>query len=70
VPNAEPHPLEIGADMLVDRAQAIVPGNAAALLYLHLERRKVDFVVEHGERIGAKLVKTQRLAHRAARSRS
>ena len=42
------------------------PGRAAAVLHLDLERREVELVVEHGQRVGAQLVEAQRLADRAA----
>ena len=40
---------EVGADMRVDRAQAVVPGMPAAGLDPHLARREVELVVQHGD---------------------
>ena len=66
VADAQAHAAEIRPQVLVERAQPVVPGGAAALLDLDLERREVELVVEHGQRVHAELVEAQRLADRAA----
>ena len=50
------------ADMLVDRAQPVMPGMAAAGLEPHLARRKIQLVMKHDHRIGGQL----QIAHRLA----
>src|SRR5271156_4516547 len=47
--NADAPPPVIIADMRGDRAQTVVPGDAAADLDPHLARRQFDLVVEHGD---------------------
>ena len=43
-----------------------MPGEPAAHAHLHLERREVELVVKHGQRLGLQLVEPQRLRDRAA----
>ena len=57
---------EIGAEMLVDRAQSVMTGKAATPANLHLEGREIELVMEDGQRIGLELVEPQRLTDRAA----
>ena len=64
--DADPHAAEIGAETGVDRAQAVVPGGAAAELHLDLHRREVELVVEDGQRVEVELVEAQRLLNRVA----
>ena len=64
MPDPDPHPAEIGADVLVDRTQPVVPGKAAADPHLDLERSQIQLIVEHGQRAGIDFVKAQGLAHR------
>ena len=45
--DAEPHALVVVADMRADRAQAVMPRDAAADLHAHLGGRQLDLVVEH-----------------------
>ncbi len=61
VPDADADAAKIGAEARVDRAQAVVPRSAATLLHLHLERREIELIVEHGQRIDVELVEAQRL---------
>src|SRR5438876_2562290 len=51
VADTDAHALELGAKARVDRAEAIVASGAAADLYLDLERREVELVVEDGQRV-------------------
>ena len=45
--DADAHALVVVADMRADRAQAVVPRDAAADLHAHLGGRQFDLVVEH-----------------------
>ncbi len=47
--DADPHAAEIGAEMLIRRAQPVVSRGAAAGLHLDLEGQQVELVVEHGD---------------------
>ncbi len=47
--DAKAHAAKVRAEVLINGAQSVVPGMAAALFHLYLERRQVEFVVEDGE---------------------
>ncbi len=64
--DADAHAPKIRAEARVDRAQAVVAGEPAADLDLHLERRKIELVMEDGERFLVELVEVQRLLNRVA----
>ena len=66
VADADADPAEVGAEARVDRAQAVVAGEAAADAHLHLERREIELVVEDGQRVIVELVEAQRLLNRIA----
>ena len=66
MPDADAHAPEIGPDMGVDRADAVVPRRAAALLHPHLAELEVDLVIEHGEVVRLGLVELHGGLHRAA----
>ena len=70
VADADADAAEFGAEMGVDRAQAVVAGGAAAVLHLDLERREVELVVEDGQRVEVELVEMQRLLRPRRRCRS
>jgi hypothetical protein len=52
--------------MLVDRAQAVMPGSPSAHLHLNFHRREVELVVEDGEGLWFQLVEGEGLLHRIA----
>ena len=64
--DADAHAPEVGAEVGVDRAQAVVPRGAAADLHLDLHRREVELVVEHRQRLEVELVEAQRRGDRLA----
>src|SRR3546814_7993149 len=66
VADADAHAAEIGADMRLGRAQAVMPGSAAALLHLDLEGREIELVVEDGDVGGREPVEAHRFADRLA----
>ena len=59
-----------GPIAVVDRAQAVMAGGAAAALDLELARREVDLVVDDGDLLGRDLVEARGGAdrHRPRRS--
>ena len=65
MPDAEAHALVVVADMRADRAQAVVPGDAAADLHAHLGGRQFDLVVKHRDVAKRHLVEMHRLGNRA-----
>jgi hypothetical protein len=65
MPDADPHPAIIIADMRGDRAQTVVSGNAAADLHPHLRRRQFDLVMKDRDAIEAELVKMRGFGDRA-----
>jgi hypothetical protein len=64
--DAEAHPVEIGPDMGLDGAQAVVAGMAAAGLYPELAWRQVKLVVENHDLVGRQTVEAHRFAERPA----
>ena len=60
--DADPHPLVAGADMGGDRAQAIMPGVAAADLHPELAGREVELVVDDDDRAEIELREAQSFA--------
>ena len=64
--NPDAHAPVIVADVGGDRAQPVMPGNAAAGLHPHLAGREVDLVVEHHDVGEPELVEVRGLGHRAA----
>src|SRR3546814_19320430 len=52
--------------MRLGRAQAVMPGSAAALLHLDLEGREIELVVEDGDVGGREPVEAHRFADRLA----
>ena len=58
--DAEPDAAIVGADLRIDRAQAVMAAIAAADLHPRLARGEVDLVVEHGDVGGAELVEVSR----------
>ena len=53
------------ADMLGDRAQSVMPGNAAADFDPHFGRWQIDLVVKHGDGIERQFVEMRGFADRA-----
>ena len=49
VTDADTHAAEIGAEVLVDRAQSVVAGKPAAAPHFHLEGCEVELVMEDGK---------------------
>ncbi len=68
--DAEPDPPVVVADMGGDRAQAVVPGDAAADLDPHLGGREVELVVEDGEGAQRPACGSAGLRRRSGRTRS
>ncbi len=66
MPNSDPHAAEVRADMRIRRSQAVMSRIAAAALYLHLHRRKVQFVVKDGHVLRRQLIKAHGIADRPA----
>src|SRR5262245_46955694 len=64
--DANSHPAIVVADVLRDRTQPVVAGDAAADLHAHLAGRELDLVMEDGDAVEAKLVEMRRLRHRAS----
>lgn len=64
--DAQPHAAKVRPQMLVNRAQAVMPRRTAAGLHLDAEGRDVEFVVKDGQGVHAQLVEAQRLADAAA----
>ena len=67
VADADPDPVVVGPEMLVQRAQTVVPGVPAALLEPQLARDQVQLVVEHPDVLRRDLEVAHRLANRLAR---
>ncbi len=68
VADPDPNPRIVGAKVVVERAQAVVPGMATAALEPHLARREVELVVEYHDRLWFELEEACRLADRLARA--
>ena len=49
--DADADAAEVGAQARVDRAQAVMAGEAAADAHLHLEWREIELVVKDGQRV-------------------
>src|SRR5688572_2161005 len=64
--DADAHAAEIGSQRCIDRAKAVMPGKAAADADLHLERRKVELVVEDCKRFLVRLIEAERLLNGVA----
>src|SRR5262245_55261609 len=62
--DAEPDAVEVGADMRLDRAQAIVPGMAAAGLGADLAQRQIELVMEDDDVVRRDLEEAGGLAER------
>jgi hypothetical protein len=52
--------------MRIDRADAVMPGRAAALLHPHLAEFQVDLVIQHDQIVEVELVELHRGLHGAA----
>src|SRR6476659_3894843 len=66
--DADAEPEEIGGtELLCDRAQAVVPGEAAAAARLKSPEVEVSFVVHDKDRVGIDLEEAGRRLHRATR---
>ena len=65
--DAQPHPCVIRSGMLMDRTQPVMTRMTAALLKPQLTRRKIQFVVKHGQVACVELIEPQRLTHRLPR---
>ena len=65
--DADAHAPIVVADVLGDRAQSVVAGDAAADLDPDLGRPQVDLVVEHRDVVERKLVEVRRLGDGAPR---
>src|SRR3954452_17983888 len=63
VADADAHAAKFGAEVRVDRAQAVMPRGSAADLHLDLERGEIELVMEDGERVHVALVEAQRLGN-------
>ena len=68
--DADAHAAIIVADMLGDRAQAVMAGNAAADFDPDLAGRKIDLVMEYRDVGKRQLVKMRRFGRRRARIHS
>src|SRR3546814_6220001 len=66
VADADAHAPEVGADMGVDVAQAVMAGMAAAPLDTDLAEGEIELVVDDGDGGGLQLEEAHRLADRAA----
>ena len=67
--DADPDPAKIpGAQVLGDRAQAVVAGDPATGLDPQLAGREVELVMDHHQVLQGQLVKAHRLRHRIARA--
>ncbi len=64
--DADAHAAIVVADMLRDRAQPVMPGNAAADFHSDLPGRELDLVMEHGDLVDAELVEMRGLGDRAS----
>src|SRR6185312_2256726 len=63
--DADAHALVVVADVGGDRAQAVVPGDAAADLHPHFRRGEIDLVVEDDDVADGDLVEARGFSHRA-----
>ena len=68
--NADAHPPVIVADMLGDRPQPVMAGNAAAGLHANFGGRQIDLVVKHGDGVERQLVEMRGFRDRATRIHS
>src|SRR3954468_1949560 len=64
MPDAEPYPAIVVADMRGDRAQSVVSGNAATDLDAYLARRQFEFVLKHDDLAGRELEEVGGFLHR------
>src|SRR6516162_9204793 len=64
--DTDPHPPIIGPEESVDRAQAVMPGIAAAALDAQLARPQIDLVVDHDDFRRRDLEEPRRLGDRLA----
>ena len=67
VADSDPHPPEVGADMVANAAQPVVAGDPAAALGPHLAGGEIDLVMQDDDGLGRELVEAHGGAHGAAR---
>ncbi len=68
--DADAHPPEIVAEERIDRADAVMPGRAAAALHPDLALGEIELVVEHRHLAGLDLVEPRRGRNQLADCRS